>query len=149
MTKERNNVERDIAALLCLLTFRGPFTEELARRAINIGSDRVFHTAPDLSDQLSCATVLFPSFSLPWLDSISSVPLCLSYSPPVPLAEPFLHPDSPTHPTKTTRCKYICARFSHLSTPVSHRPLISFGHTRTRNHPIRSLRLAESIFIQP
>ena len=125
-------MECDIAALLCLLTFRGPFTEELAT-AIDTDIDRVLHRSRFLR---LIRTPLFHFFPRLFPQPISLTYLHLFSSPS--LFQPFLHPDSPYSPphegtrhAPTTTYTIFTCRSSSCET-------IDIGLTRSpRNHPLR------------
>lgn len=124
-------MECDIAAPLCLLTFRGPFTEELAT-AIDTDIDRVFHRSrflrPIRTPLFYFLPCLFPQpISLTRLYLFLSVPLPTSIFTP---RFPYSPHEGTQHAPTTTYTIFTC-RSSSCET-------IDIGLTRSpRNHPLR------------
>lgn len=124
-------MECDIAAPLCLLTFRGPFTEELAT-AIDTDIDRVLHRSRFLPP---IRTPLFYSFPCLFPQPISPTHLYLFFSLPVPTIFTPRFPYSPPHErtqhAPTTMYTIFTCRSNSYET-------IDIGLTRSpRNHPLR------------
>ena len=111
VTKERNiNVERDIHTTLSIDVSKRPFTEEEELPAVTIGRHRCRSRGPTPAIFLlsTLDNAHHSVFSLPLLPSRSrsarllGPPICRLLSS-VRLAEPFLHPDTPTHPSGGTK----------------------------------------------
>ena len=164
VTKERNiNVERDIHTTLSIDVSKRPFTEEEELPAVTIGRHRCRSRGPTPAIFLlsTLDNAHHSVFSLPLLPSRSrsarllGPPICRLLSS-VRLAEPFLHPDTPTHPSGGTKRRNhdvatTYAHDFHMSRRYQHH-WYRFGalnrwdrSTRTR----QQRRFVESIFILP